>query len=73
MNNDKINNGKINKDNKTEVCQFGGHTSAFTRYKKPELVKEHINTDLTTNTHSNRKSAFARIKRLCCIQDGVCP
>lgn len=68
-----MNNDKINKDNKKEVCQFGGHTSAFTRYKKPEkkseLVKEHINTDLITNTRSNRKSAFARIKRLCCIQD----
>lgn len=64
-----MNNDKKNK----EVCQFGGHTSAFTRYKKPDLVKEHINTDLITNTSSNRKSAFARIKRLCCIQDRLCP
>ena len=63
-----MNNDKINKDNKKEVCQFGGHTSAFTRYKKPELVKEHINTDLITNDRSNRKSAFARIKRLFSLQ-----
>ena len=61
MNNDNV--------NKKEAFQFGGTTSAFTRFKKlGGRVQDQPQIDLITNTRSNRKSAFARIKQLFSLQ-----
>jgi hypothetical protein len=60
MNNDKV--------NKKEAFQFGGTTSAFTRFNKLGKVQEQPQIDIITNTRSNRKTAFARIKQLFSLQ-----
>ena len=68
MNNDTVKMETVKRDNEKEVCQFGGTTSAFTRFKKPSQVQEQPQIDIITNTRSNRKSAFARIKQLFSLQ-----
>lgn len=68
MNNDTVKRDTVKRDNEKEVCQFGGTTSAFTRFKKPGQVQEQPQIDIITNTRSNRKSAFARIKQLFSLQ-----
>ena len=68
MNNDTVKRETVKRDNEKEVCQFGGTTSAFTRFKKPDQVQEQPQIDIITKTRSNRKSAFARIKQLFSLQ-----
>jgi hypothetical protein len=64
MNNDTVKRDKVKEGNLNEAFQFGGATSAFTRFKKPCQVQEQPQIDSITNTRSNRKTAFARIKQL---------
>jgi hypothetical protein len=52
---------------KTNVCQFGGDTSAFTKYEKPVRIQRQ-QLDSIIDTRSNRKTAFAKIKRLFSLQ-----
>jgi hypothetical protein len=68
MNNDTVKRDKVKEGNLNESFQFGGTTSAFTRFKKPCQVQEPPQIESITNTRSNRKTAFARIKQLFSLQ-----
>lgn len=54
----------IKTNNERNVCQFGGDTSAFTQYEKTVQIQNRHQPDIIINARSNRKTAFARIKRL---------